>query len=894
MASFTDKNLQPFTPYVSQLPVEDMVKVGMEKQGMYNQGVERIQSNIDKVAGLDIARGLDKNYLQSKLNALTSNVRMVAAGDFSNNQLVNSVNGMTASLYQDKNIQTAVASTSNIKAQYAKRAALEKEGLTDVNNDLYFQKDVNAYMQGQELTDTFNSEYKPYTDINKLLKEALVGIGENESLVDNLFIMENGKPKVFSDGLHYADVKTTEHLITNREQVTATINSVLSKGNVRQQLQIDGYATYKDTPVDYLLSPLQKNYEDNHYAIEEKILMNTALLSSRNLSENNRELLVKNALELENASQRNIENFQNLLNSSRNNPDEFKENLYAQQFKSLAESRYIKDTRELTYDKNPGKEQENWEEKMRFDYTQEANKINYQNQTLAISRSADARGWEEFYAKSEVDPITGQRKMIDNKEGKNKAGDPSLNINDVFNTNISGEKESAIKTMQEDIVGLTSTRDKISFELYAELMRKQHNNPNLSDQVILNSVNGYAKQTKVTPSEFLNRWAEKMDTKYVEAGLSPNLMTQNKINQHKLIQRTLSDKKNIDDKFKKEADSEVGLKTNYESAVNKIPNLKFTVEGEKFELSNQELLELTIREDIEPKGNKLAKKLAFTQSGADEINKNRVAYTPNQLKIVSKLNSLPSGIRDSFMKQYKEAQIIGKTYKESLKKSREVYNKKLETIVGTSNNIGGPIYMTSDKGSVPTIERIGSFATERKESYEGGTAEEFKSSLKDAGSVSWSAKKPTSPGQEWTGSITVNTKDGKAITMYGLNQGNLELLSQKKLDSYIPTPVADAIRVNKTKSTNAKSFDTDPNAWKTSRYNNGDVNPAVSNAGYEFRADIIEAPGGYSFIYYIKPKNSDKFTKRYDTTIIPTEEGVDSFLKTIVPKDLDNFINLKK
>ena len=45
MASFTD-NIPQFNPYVQQLPVEAMVSVGMEKQRRYDEGLQKIQSNI--------------------------------------------------------------------------------------------------------------------------------------------------------------------------------------------------------------------------------------------------------------------------------------------------------------------------------------------------------------------------------------------------------------------------------------------------------------------------------------------------------------------------------------------------------------------------------------------------------------------------------------------------------------------------------------------------------------------------------------------------------------------------------------------------------------------------------------------------------------------------------
>jgi hypothetical protein len=74
MASWTDI-IPQFKPYVEQLPVEAMVKVGMQKQAQYEEGVKKIQAQIDSVSGLDIIRDVDKNYLQSKLDELGSGVR---------------------------------------------------------------------------------------------------------------------------------------------------------------------------------------------------------------------------------------------------------------------------------------------------------------------------------------------------------------------------------------------------------------------------------------------------------------------------------------------------------------------------------------------------------------------------------------------------------------------------------------------------------------------------------------------------------------------------------------------------------------------------------------------------------------------------------------------------
>ena len=165
MASFTDK-IPTFNPYVQQLPVEAMVEVGMEKQRRYDEGIQKIQTQIDNVAGLDIARDIDKAYLQSKLSQLGNNLKTVAAGDFSNYQLVNSVGGMVNRIGKDENIQNAIISTRNYKKGREERDMYTKEGKGSPSNDWEFNDNVNRWLNG-ELKDSFNSTYNPYTNYKK-------------------------------------------------------------------------------------------------------------------------------------------------------------------------------------------------------------------------------------------------------------------------------------------------------------------------------------------------------------------------------------------------------------------------------------------------------------------------------------------------------------------------------------------------------------------------------------------------------------------------------------------------------------------------------------------------------------------------------------------------------
>jgi len=166
MASFTDA-VPEFNPYIQQLPVEAMAQVGMAKQQRYNEGIQKIQSNIDSVAGLDIIRNVDKRYLQGKLDELGNNLRTVAAGDFSNFQLTNSVAGMTNQIARDSKIQNAVSSTAFYRKQLSEMDTARKEGKSSIVNEAFFYDRANKWINSDNIDEGFNSRYKQFIDVEK-------------------------------------------------------------------------------------------------------------------------------------------------------------------------------------------------------------------------------------------------------------------------------------------------------------------------------------------------------------------------------------------------------------------------------------------------------------------------------------------------------------------------------------------------------------------------------------------------------------------------------------------------------------------------------------------------------------------------------------------------------
>jgi hypothetical protein len=195
MASFTDI-IPQFNPYVQQLPVEAMVQVGMEKQKRYEENVTKIQSQMDAIAGLAIARPTDRAYLQSKLNQLGSKLTTLAGADFSNFQLANSVSGMTKQIVRDGVVQTAVRATAHAQQQQQKMENGKADGTWSVENEDLYNSQYQKWYNGKTAGESFGAEYIPYRDVYKKLKGIAKDVGVDENLVQNLFNPDGSVNKV--------------------------------------------------------------------------------------------------------------------------------------------------------------------------------------------------------------------------------------------------------------------------------------------------------------------------------------------------------------------------------------------------------------------------------------------------------------------------------------------------------------------------------------------------------------------------------------------------------------------------------------------------------------------------------------------------------------------------
>ena len=269
MASFTDSVIPQFNPYIQQLPVEAMVSVGMDKQRRYEAGYQRIQSQIDQVAGMDIYKPADRQYMQSKLNELGNNLKGVAAADFSNFQLVNSVGGMVGQLSKDSNIRNAVSSTAKIKKEQAFIEEQRKEGKLHANNENYFNEELQSYVNNDKVGEVFSSKYQPYSDYKKKWIDVQKSLGVKETQTDLPFVMQDGKIVLDKNGKPIANdymIRETFKGVDPQRLKDAVMTTL--DDNDYKQMQIDAHFSYKGYTPDMLIQDATEKYTVDRTQLE--------------------------------------------------------------------------------------------------------------------------------------------------------------------------------------------------------------------------------------------------------------------------------------------------------------------------------------------------------------------------------------------------------------------------------------------------------------------------------------------------------------------------------------------------------------------------------------------------------------------------------------------------
>lgn len=369
MASFTDQ-ISQFNPYIQELPVEAMVQVGMAKQAQYNQGVQKVQNYVDRVAGLEIAKPQHKQYLQSKMDELGNRLKTVAAGDFSNQQLVNSVSGMTGQIIKDPIVQNAVYSTQALKKGEADREVAVKAGKTSPANDDLWNDTKAAWFNDGDLKTPFGGKFIERWDVDKKLVERAEKILKNpDTLTQEQPYKHDGKgntlyygtePVKDKDGKPVIDPKTKKPVLRQTESLDPSkglpqydeamlrisvkgvsaeklYNNFLDSLDSRdaQQLKIDARYKYKNATAEAFAPDIAKFYGEKKAFQSQEIVNLTGELSEPGLTSEQKAAITARITDLQKQEKDGViqKEFLSTMEALKDprNLEKYKEDIYTQQ-----------------------------------------------------------------------------------------------------------------------------------------------------------------------------------------------------------------------------------------------------------------------------------------------------------------------------------------------------------------------------------------------------------------------------------------------------------------------------------------------------------------------------------------------------------------------------------
>lgn len=362
MASFTENIpvMTSFRPHVSQMPlVEAMSIVGRERQTKYDEGLQKIQSQIDSVAGMDIVRDVDKQYLNTKLNELTGKLRPIAAGDFSNYQLVNSVGGAINKIGKDPNVQNAVGSTARYRKEVAAMEAARKEGKSAIQNEWDFQNRSSKWLMSGNLGESYNESYTPYRDVSKKLRELTKELPEIENMGDIPFQRDNnGQIILGPDKRPIVDMAMVRLKSKGKsaERILNNFMASLDEADINQ-LGIDGRFHYRGATLDTFKRDAQSEYENKKKLTKDRIVEINVELKNANLNSSQKtqleaELNNYNRILSSGQLEKEYESDLSSLNSVEN-VEAYKQKLYSQKYLTSLANSLAYESKQQTLETNP-------------------------------------------------------------------------------------------------------------------------------------------------------------------------------------------------------------------------------------------------------------------------------------------------------------------------------------------------------------------------------------------------------------------------------------------------------------------------------------------------------------------------------------------------------------
>jgi len=161
--------------YISPIPAEDLIKVALKKQEMYDEGRKQIKQVYDNYAKMrsTIINENARNYFDQEFNKVVKNVQSNAGLDFANIGNVEAVINLGKPFENDEYIKIALENGQEYQRRLTEMNGMAKDKRSS-DNDLVYMYDVNKYIESGGLDTKLakNKSYQQYVDISAKMKAA--------------------------------------------------------------------------------------------------------------------------------------------------------------------------------------------------------------------------------------------------------------------------------------------------------------------------------------------------------------------------------------------------------------------------------------------------------------------------------------------------------------------------------------------------------------------------------------------------------------------------------------------------------------------------------------------------------------------------------------------------
>lgn len=839
MASFTQNRVIQYKDYVPTEPLDAMTQVGVQREQALQQGIQKVDSYFSSIAGLDVARSLDKDYIQQRLGDLKKGITSNLSGDFSDSRITNQIGGAASQIYKDPQVQNAVISTGAVRKGYSTLEDAKKAGKSNPNNEAYFNNKVNQYIQNQDPNASFNDSYIPYTDITAKMMDIAKQVGVDVKYVDHI-LNKGGDPMA---------IMTTEEFETNMPKIKAAAELLFQDGNVKQQLQVDGWAKYRGVDVADIYNPFVDRFnKQGEQLVADK--MNLMTLISANIPASDK---ARYEEELKQISQREVNlksDFSQLKELVTTNPEKFKEFLNETDYKNNLINIFSKEKYTTKYGDSPLTKVIQWQEKMKFDVQKEKNDNYYKTKNYDLSLTKEAREQAQFEADYPIDFSTGRRMKV-TKEGKIPT---NPNKKTTSADNPTDQAEYIARAEQS----LNNSKIKLSgdaLDIYKDYLSLT-TGKEFSSETAKQNADLLAKGTGETTEAYLKRFASQTSQKLEDGGWKAPEQLQSKLNTYNKNFEFLNTQLLAYNKAEEDAKKEGG--PTYTKAIASVPNSisievfdgVFSKNGilssRNVDVNKADILALSdatsgtaINATPEERNlAKVAENKIYEKYGQEEGEKliKAAKFSPINTPIYDALVNIKnnSSIKDAITKKYKNlAPIIGvednKNYTPANKEDQAESKTRLIGLIAGNTTLSGPDYDAT---------KISAAANEANST------------------ISFKLVPPTSNSEQWNGTAFIIDDKGKK---YGVNLGqqDLEALALTKLSPYTLTAAELRVNQSKYKSTSLETPSYSKDAAANAYYKTTDFSKELQNSSYIVKGNIDQVgTDGASLILYVKDKST--------------------------------------